>query len=267
MDESWLGVPAAAMALGVSARHTRDLLESGALRGVKVGHSWLADPKDVQRRAAHSKQPGRPLSPANAWRLMLLLEPHARSTDAAATAPSALQTAGRPAAGGVALEVPFEISAVNRSRLRSLLLNLPGPEDLGRLVKSRADIRRVRAHRGVLDRALDDTHVSVGGGQAVAALGGGVAAGGQHRVYVRSADVDAYLCRFRLVDDIEGNIDVAVLPQKLPVDLCPQPGRLVPLSVAWADLLDDPDTRARNAARNWVMSLPRPLLIADGRRR
>lgn len=264
MDESWLGVPAAAMELGVSARHARDLLESGALRGVKVGQSWLVDPQDLQRRAAHSKQPGRPLSPANAWRLLLLLEPDAQSVgDVAAMAPSALLAA----AGGVPLQVPFEISAVNRSRLRSLLLNLPGPEDFARLVKSRVDIRRVRAHRGVLDRALADKYVSVGGGQAVAALGGGVAAGGQHRVYVGSADVDAYLHRYRLVDDIEGNIDVAVLPSKLPVDLCPQPGKPVPLSVAWADLLDDPDARARSAARNWVMGLPHPLLIADGRRR
>lgn len=102
---------------------------------------------------------------------------------------------------------------------------------------------------------------------AVAALGGGVAAGGRHRVYVPADESDAYLRRYRLADDVEGNIDVAVIPPGVDPELRPPPGEFVPLAVAWADLLDDPDSRARNAARGWVSRLPRSLSIADGRRR
>lgn len=259
MDESWLAVPDAARELGVSARHARDLLESGALRGRKVGPSWLVDPQDVQRRAAHGKQPGRPLSPSNAWRLLLLLETCVRDADPDAAAASA--------APGQILVVPFAVSPVDRSRLRSLLADVPGPVGFARLVKSRADIRRVRGHPGVLDRAVSDESVSVGGGHAVAALGGGVAAGGRHRAYIPADDLDAYLRRYRLVDDAEGNIDLAVVPSGVDPELRPHPGDFVPLAVGWADLLDDPDSRARNAASEWVRQLPRPLAIADGRRR
>lgn len=267
MDESWLAVPDAARELGVSQRHARDLLESGALRGRKVGQSWLIDPQDVQRRAAHGKQPGRPLSPSNAWRCLVLLEPCARESGIGAS-PSAAAPAKPPASRWqILLEVPFQASPVDRSRLRSLLADLPGPDGFARLVKSRANIRRVRAHPGVLDRALADKAVSGGGGHAVAALGGGVAAGGRHRVYVPADGSDAYLGRYRLADDVEGNIDVAIIPPDVDPQLRPQPGEFVPLPVAWADLLDDPDSRARNAARAWVRGLPRSLSIADGRRR
>jgi hypothetical protein len=306
MDESWLAVPVAARELGISDQRVRSLLDSGALRGRKVGQSWLIDPQDVQRRAAHGKQPGRPLSANNAWLSLLLLaavekplrdmrselSKLSRSSDgwpkialrfnqpahipthdisqlasAGMSGVSDVKAVAEAADLMVRVDLPARVDAKDRSRLRSLLADIPGPDSFARLVKSRADIRRVRAHPGLLDRALADNAVSVGGGDAVASLGGGVAAGGGHRVYIPSQDVEDYLRRYRLADDVEGNIDIAVIPDSVDPELRPDPGAPVPLSVAWADLLDDPDSRARNAARDWVNALPRPLAIADGRRR
>ncbi len=306
MDESWLAVPVAARELGVSDQRVRSLLDSGALRGRKVGQSWLVDPQDVQRRAAQGKQPGRPLSANNAWLSLLLLAAIEKPLHDVRSELSKLSLSlvewpkirlrigppghipnhdiSKPASVGmswvndvkvgaeaadlmVRVDLPARVDAKDRSRLRSLVADLPGPDGFARLVKSRADIRRVRAHPGLLDRALADKAVSVGGGDAVASLGGGVAAGGRHRVYIPSQDVEDYLRRYRLADDIEGNIDLAVIPAGVDPELRPHPGAPVPLSVAWADLLDDPDSRARSAAREWVNALPRPLAIADGRRR
>lgn len=114
---------------------------------------------------------------------------------------------------------------------------------------------------------MADKGVSIGGGHAVASLGGGVAAAGRYRVYVPADRSDGYLHRYRLKDDIEGNVDVAIIPPGVDPELRPEPGKFVPLPVAWADLLDDSDSRARNAAPDWVSRLPRSLSIADGRRR
>jgi hypothetical protein len=259
VDESWLSVSQAAGILGLSAQRVRSLLDSNVLVGRKVGRFWLVDPREVQRRASLGSQPGRPLSAINAWRSLILLDDHAQAS-------VGVEGAG-PSVVAPELVVPFPLDPVDRSRLRALFRTLPEPTVFERLVQSRAALRRVRVHPGVLDRAVSDAAVSRGGGHAVAALGGGVAAGGAHRVYVPSDGVEAYLGRYRIVDDVEGNLELAVIPPSVDADLRPRPGSFVPLPVAWSDLLNDPDSRARSAARDWVERLPRPLLIADGRRR
>ena len=228
MDESWLSVSDAASRLGVSVQRVRELLQTESLSGRKLGGSWFIDPVGVQRRGAQGGRPGRPLSTANAWRVLRLLAP------------------------GAGDDVLRGASPVDRSRLRALLLDLPDSEGLAQKVSRRAQVRRMRAHPGVVDRLLADDQVSVGAGRAVAARGGGVATGGLDRVYIPAGSADAVLRRYRLVDDVEGNVEVALIPEEVDAALLPEPGQPVPLEVGWVDLLSDPDSRVRNAARVWA---------------
>jgi len=259
MDESWLSVADAARELELSPGRVRSLLDSGALHGRKLGGSWFVDPQAVQRRSAHSGKGGRPLSPGNAWLLLALLTALPR--------PDAGLSPADQARLFSEAQLRLPANPVDRSRLRKLLADLPEPEGLARRLASRAKVRRMRAHPGVLDRLQADDRVSVGGGRAVAALGGGLAAGGSIRLYVPAADVDALVRKYRLRDDIEGNIELAVIPEDVNAELRPEQGRPVPLAVAWADLLDDPDARARGAAHDWAARLPRTVSIPDGRKR
>jgi hypothetical protein len=249
MDDSWLSVADASSELGVSVQRVRELLKSGGLPGRKLGGSWFIDPVAVQRRGAQSSKSGRPLSSANAWRLLLALQDAASDDDAHREGP--LQRA----------------NPVDRSRLRALLADLPDAEGLARRLSRRARVRRMRAHAGVMERLLADDLVSVGAGNAVAARGGGVATGGLDRIYVPAARLDTVVGRYRLRDDVEGNVELAVIPEDVDDALLPEPGQPVPLVVAWADLLDDPDSRVRNAAREWAAGLPRARHHADGVRR
>jgi excisionase family DNA binding protein len=249
VDRSWLSVRDAAEQLELSVSYVRSLLEAGSLQGEKLGHVWFIDPEDVRRRSAHEHRPGRPLSASNAWRYLLVLsEAAARGADL----------------GPVDL---YGLDAVERSRLRAQLADIPQVDGLARLVRSRANVWRMRVHPGALDRLLVDGLVSAGAGRAVAVQGGGVAEGGRPRLYVREADVDSLRRKYRLADDVEGNVDVAVIPASVAEDALPRRGEAVPLAAAWADLFDDPDARARHAAHEWVANLPRALEVVDGRKR
>lgn len=257
MDQSWLSASDAAATMSLSPRRVRALLESGELRGRRMGSLWFVDPTDARRRGALERKPGRPLSAPNAWFYLDALTAaresrHAVSDDSddawSPSVSSAIQ------------------SAVDRSRLRSQLADIPDGAGLVRLLRSRASVRRMRVHPGVLEQLLSGDRVSAGAGRAIAAQGGGVAEGGQQRVYVREADLHDLSAKYRLVDDAEGNVDVAVIAAAVPVAVLPRLGQPVPAAVAWLDVLDDPDSRARHAADEWVASLPSCIRVVDRRR-
>ena len=257
MDQSWLSVSDAAEVLSLSHRRVRSMLESGELRGQKMGGVWFVDPLDVRRRGAFERMPGRPLSASNAWVYLAALSGALESRHVGAEDRYSL--CEQSAASLIR-------NAVDRSRLRSLLKQIPDAAGLARLLRSRADVRRMRVHPGVLERLLSDDRVSVGAGRAVAAMVGGVADGGQPRIYVREAAMDALTRKYRLVEDANGNVDVALIAAVVPDAALPRLGHPVPEAVAWLDILDDPDSRARHAAGEWVASLPTGIEVADGRR-
>ncbi|HEX5852041.1 MAG TPA: helix-turn-helix domain-containing protein [Solirubrobacteraceae bacterium] len=85
--DSPLSVVDAADALGVVPSRVRALIASGDLAAEKVGGVWLVDPVGVAGRNRQQTPAGRPLSPGNAWALLLAasgeelppgLEPSAR---------------------------------------------------------------------------------------------------------------------------------------------------------------------------------------------
>lgn len=71
-EESPLSVSDAAEILGVDERAVRFLASSGQLRGVKRGTSWWLDRRSVEQRLRDGPSPGRPLSPAMSWAILLL---------------------------------------------------------------------------------------------------------------------------------------------------------------------------------------------------
>jgi excisionase family DNA binding protein len=66
-----LPVAAAADQLGVNPSRVRALIASGVLPAEKVGGVWLVDRSGVAGRNRQQVSAGRPLSPSNAWALLL----------------------------------------------------------------------------------------------------------------------------------------------------------------------------------------------------
>ena len=243
MDNSWLPVSVAAAQLNASARRVRALLQSGELHGQQIAGRWVVDPADIAIRANAQRSSGRPLSPRNAWSLAWALsEPDRAAIHLASSDP------------------------VDRSRLRRHLGNLPDPERIARLLAARAKASRVRVHPGVSNRLLGDADVSVGGALAAAAHGAGLSESGRPRIYIATDAEAAIRSKYRLVEDDDGNVDLAVVPAVVG-SVGPQPGQPVPMAVGMADLLDSADSRARHAAAEWFEGLPRSIAVADGRRK
>lgn len=238
MDQSWLSVADAAERLQVSAAHVRRLIKDGDLPAARMAGAWFIDPANIARRQQRASRPGRPLNPSVAWRLLLVLNQKVQSS-----ADELAQDDSHAWEG---------LSDVQRHRLRSLLADLPDGPALASLLRGRARRELMRAHPGVLARLAADGRVRPGAGRAAAARGAGLAAGGRELLYVCAADVDDVLEKYRLQPDPAGNIELAVIPADVPDELVPAPGEPVPLSVAWVDLLEDPDARASGAARDWV---------------
>jgi len=91
--------------------------------------------------------------------------------------------------------------------------------------------------------------VSGGGDLAVAAGGDGLAGGASRlSLYVGAADEDEPIKGYRLRDDPDGQLVLVVVPGRVPSDLAPAGGQPVPAPAAIADLLEEDDVRARNAA-------------------
>jgi len=71
MHSDLLGVAQAARELGVAQSRVRSLISSGDLGAEKIGGRWLLDRRDILTRRRQPVGPGRPLSPRNAWILLL----------------------------------------------------------------------------------------------------------------------------------------------------------------------------------------------------
>jgi excisionase family DNA binding protein len=67
IDDMVISVADAAQELGVSERRVLAMLHGGELRGEKVGGRWVVNPHSLR----HPKPAGRPMSPRNAWALIL----------------------------------------------------------------------------------------------------------------------------------------------------------------------------------------------------
>jgi hypothetical protein len=237
----WLNVAEAARELGVSPRQVRHLAQAGRLPARRLSSGWMLAADAVRQRSQHTPRPGRPLSPETCWALLAVTQwlfVHDAPDDAHRD-------------GGSPLEA-FQDRRL-RHRLRRLLARQKDSQDWQRLLARRATARPVWIHPGLLGRLHDDPRLRPGGSFAAAVHGVGIATGTPRRFYVDAGDVDAVLADYRARDDVDGHVELMVVPDEVPGELSKR--RPLPLAVALADLLDSADARERSVAEQRLAAL------------
>jgi excisionase family DNA binding protein len=238
-DRQVLSVHEAADVLGVSMQRVRQLIHDGQLAARRSSAGWLI-PSDAVSERSKDFRKGRPPSPQTAWSVIALL---------AAASELALEPEGDHSASVNRL-VPDRRA---RHRILRMLAGMPDPaiDDMAwrRLLSSRGHECRLWAHPGVLDRLAADPKVSVGGSDAELAEHDGLTRRADRlEVYVREADADEVVRRYRMREDRAGQVCLKIVPSSVPSGLAPMGGHPVPAPAAAADLLEEEDPRARHAS-------------------
>lgn len=241
----FVSVRQAARSLGVDDSRVRQLLRDGRLRGSMVDSRWVVDAGSVRDRKLSAPEPGRPLSPRNAWGALAML------------------SGCRPAG----------LSAPERSRLLGRLRDLAADGDmpaarLQKLLAARAEVRRYRVHRAALQDLLAHSDVVRAGASAAPRVGADYVAPGRAEVYVHPDRIGNLEASFGLVLDAQGgNLVVRVPPASAWSFLASgageaRGGKDAPASVIAADLLDAKEDRAVVAAAGIL----EPLLASSAAR-
>jgi excisionase family DNA binding protein len=241
MEHDTLSVREAAEKLGVSSQRVRQLIKAGRLPARRSSAGWFISGQAVADRA-ESVPYGRPASPRTAWAVLDLL------TAAAALPPDGSAWAAEAC------------RVISDRRLRHHVLRMlsviPDPfEDAGRwrlLLASRGATLRMWAHPGVLARLKADPRVCVGGAAAAISAGGGTS---RLDLYVGEADLEHVIGDYRLRDDANGQVMMHVVPASVPAELAPRRGAPVPAAAAAADLLEEEDARATDAALHQLRTM------------
>ncbi|MQA34899.1 helix-turn-helix domain-containing protein [Modestobacter roseus] len=213
----------AAAALGVAESRVRQLLQSGRLRGRKLGSIWLIDSGEIERAKRENGVPGRPLAPRIAAGVLDLLD------------------------GGAA---PW-LNRADRSRARVHARQLAGADARRWRAALRKRHERILclAHPAALPRLAAAAQVVRAGPVAAAAAGADVVAvGAALEVYVPEAIWSDLARRLAIRQDV--GFQAANLVVRVPVDVWPfadeaeaRPG----LAMLAADLLDSGEPRALSA--------------------
>jgi excisionase family DNA binding protein len=232
-------VSEAASVLGVHSSRVRQLLHSGAIEGRLVGGRWLVDGESVRARKEHGASASRPLSPRNAWGLLALLD-------------------GSP---------PHWLSAQEKARAKARLRELAASGRhsavvLRSLLAARAQVRRYRAHSGLLAAVLNDSAIVLSGASAAVAAGASYVAPGVGEGYVCDVDTMLRLESDYGLDRDSSNANLVIrIPamERLPflagaISSSDRP-LYAPAAVVAADLLDIREDRADVAALELFESL------------
>lgn len=226
-----MSVAEAAVDLEVSSEVVRSHLGCGVLTGRRLGRQWLVDARSVEAFKRDRPQPGRPLSPAAAWAVLL-----AASGD-------------RVGAQGVADSERAYYRALRWLREHSLV------DDRSRL-RRRAMLERFDVHPAEatrLSRRPDVLASGLAAGQRVGLIGGGLTVD----VYVPTSRRGELVERHGLVPR-----DGPLVARWVPDDLWPvldNVDGVAPRAALLLDLLESDDPRARREARRALeASVPRP---------
>ena len=138
----FVDVTEAARELGLDPSRVRALIAGGALRADKVGGRWLVRWDSVVARRRAPVPPGRPLTPRNAWALLL-------------------EASGEP--------VPDDVEPVARWRRRQAL-QYRGLVAIPRRLDRRARVQQFWALPGELRALRDDDALVLTGSSAAGAL-------------------------------------------------------------------------------------------------
>lgn len=221
-ERAVLTVQEAAARLGVSADAVRKRVAAGDLPAERRGREWSLDARAVDRMARQPPGPGRPLSPAMAWAILLL-------------------ASGDDHAAGRAVD-----NARYWSRLRGWLLTHSLAEHSSRL-RTRARTEDFDAHKSELARILDRPDVLVTGISAGDAAGL-VGRGSGVEIYAPAARREALIDEY-VLEPGPGPLRIRWVPDEIwPLLDRARDGR-APRAAILLDLLEHDDPRARREAR------------------
>jgi excisionase family DNA binding protein len=211
-----LSVREAADRLGLSEQAIRQMAASGRLDGLKRSGRWWLDARAVERERRHRAGPGRPLSPAMAWSVLLA-------------------ASGEPSA-------PLARHENHPARVRRWLAGHRLPDEAGRL-RARARRERFDAHPSELARVLardDVMKTGISAGELVGLHGGDDEAEG----YAPLSHRERMIAEHALVPG-----DGPLLVRWVDDELWPVVGAdIAPRVAVLVDLVEHDDPRARREA-------------------
>jgi excisionase family DNA binding protein len=228
MSSDLLGVPEAAQELKVSPARVRELLAHGALPGEKLAGRWLLRRADVHARRGDPTPPGRPLTPANAW--LLLLE--------ASQEPQ-----------------PKPADPMAHWRMRRAL-RYPGLAAMRPRLQSRAHTHHLWALDAELRRLRDTPGVVLSGSSAATALNLDLAAPDTLDAYIPAADLQALIAEHALqaAEPAQANVTLRAVPD----DAWSLHARhYAPAAAVALDLALYPDARSARAGMGLLNNLDR----------
>jgi excisionase family DNA binding protein len=230
-----MSVADAAMALGVSARRVRAMIDSAQLSGSQVGGRWLIERDDVVSRKRQPRPSGRPLSSSSAWHILAVLS-------------------GADEALG-SLSAPVRCRARQRARELAEAVR-SDPAGFGALAP-RADAKIFYGHPGILRRILAEPRVVRSGVSALSAYNAALAEGNEAECYVRAEDMDKLRVKYALQPDVErhrANVIMHVVGQAESSAEWLFDRPVAPAPLVAADLADRSQARERDAARRLMDS-------------
>lgn len=224
-----LSIPELAKRLNVNESRARHLVQSGRIRGQRVGGRWLVDEADASQYRPGAPA-GRPLSERNAWLFAL--------------------AAWKEAWENAESDFLVRVSPVEKYRLNQRLQRwedaaFSSPLLLA-LLANRADRLEFSAGQGDIPELKKDHRLRLSG---VSHPESGLLANSELEAYVSRDDVDALIKDWFLVEAKPGQRANVVLhaADEIPDEL--------PLLVVAADLAERSGAREQEAARELIRSL------------
>jgi excisionase family DNA binding protein len=223
MNPELIDIREAAGLLGISPRRVRAMVQAGDLPARRVGGQWLLNRVDVQHPRAANRSAGRPLSPQNAWGILLL-------------------------ASG---QDPDWLGSSARWRLRRQLPQLLDSDFLPRL-RRRARRHELRAHPSDLPRLRKEKGVLRSGASAADAYDIDVVAPGVVEAYVSDSRLRELERKYSLVPSERPNVVLHSLAENLARS---ENDVFAPPAAAAIDLIESGDQRSARAGRELLERL------------
>lgn len=223
-----LSIPELAKRLNVNESRARQLVQSGRIRGQRVGGRWIVDEADAAQYRP-GKPAGRPLSERSAWQLMSCFWDDSP---------------------GYPLLDYFEPSPVEKHRLKERISRLQDSPDLLGLLAAwlakRAEKFEFSSSPEDIAELRADKRIHLSG---VSHPRSGLLANSEVEAYVRRDELNDIVKDWFLVEPFPGKRPNVVLRAAEQI-----PDELPPLAVA-ADLAERPGVREQQAARGIVRSI------------
>lgn len=223
MGKAFLSVNEAADRLGVHPSRVYAMIRDGLLISSKIGGRWLVEPMSVERQKRASRPEGRPISPANAWSLLMMAE-------------------GRRPIG-------VNRSAAWRARKR---LDRGDLISLAPQLRKRADVWRLRAHPGDLARLAEEDGIVRGGVSAARDVRADIVAPEVLELYAPLRLARRLNKKYALQSSDNPNVILRVVSSEWPFQ---QDSKVAPPRVVALDLLEADDERTRRAGRELLKRL------------